>query len=157
MGTSDWIALGVGSYAALVATTALIWNIIRAKPKVNLKVRHGVKDRKKTNNGTLTYRETLEVTVVNNGKRPIEINQLGFKPYRGGSWLFPGFERLGFPLQGGTSHTFVLDIEGLKRSWLKNIGTSLRQFSTKTSKKPSNLFGFKMLMIKSTKREYLTL
>lgn len=113
MDTSDWIALGVGSYAALVATSALIWNIVRDKSKVALKVGRRAEDIHR-NKGSYKYKEILEVTVINNGKKPIVITKLGFKPHQGGSWMFPGFKEPKTPLQYGDSYTFQLDIDEFK-------------------------------------------
>jgi hypothetical protein len=38
MDAGNWIALGVGGYAAIVATAALIWNIFRERRRVKIKL-----------------------------------------------------------------------------------------------------------------------
>ena len=97
---TDWVALGVGGYAALVATAALVWNIVREKRNVTVRVRYafGV--------GYLEGEEKVAIEIVNNGRHPINIQEIGFR-LSGGTKLFnpttPG--SLGWLKDGdGTSH-----------------------------------------------------
>ncbi len=67
MTTSDWIVLGVGVYASLVATTALIWNIVREKRKLVVRIGALWEDM-----------EMFDVTITNKSQRGININNVGF-------------------------------------------------------------------------------
>ncbi len=72
MTTSNWIALGVGSYAAVVATAVLIWNILRERRNVIVRVKYayGV--------GYLSGGESVAIEIINKGHRPINIEEVGF-------------------------------------------------------------------------------
>ena len=72
MEPSDLIALGVGSYAAIVATTALVWNILRERRDVTVSIKYayGV--------GFLEGNQMVSIEGINNGHRPINIQEVGF-------------------------------------------------------------------------------
>jgi len=72
MTASDWIALLTGIYASIVATTALIWNILRERRKVKVNIRYGY------GVGGLEGQQILAIEVVNNGPQPINIQEVGF-------------------------------------------------------------------------------
>ncbi len=85
MGVSDWITLGIGSYAAIVATTALIWNILRERRKVKVKVNYALGVRSLdgremilTGFDSLNGREMILIKVINKGLRDINIQEYGF-------------------------------------------------------------------------------
>jgi len=72
MTPSDWITLGVGIYAGITATIAIVWNILRERHNVTIKVRYayGV--------GYLSGSQMLAIDIINNGLRPINIQEIGF-------------------------------------------------------------------------------
>ncbi len=72
MTTSDWIVLGVGIYAGATATVALVWNILRERHNVIVKVRYAM------GVGAFSGSEMVVVEIINNGNRPINIQELGF-------------------------------------------------------------------------------
>lgn len=73
MGTSNWIALGVGGYAAVVATSALVWNILRERHNVTVKIRYA-----RSFGLPTTDRNMVAIEVINNGRHPINIQEIGF-------------------------------------------------------------------------------
>ena len=100
MTTSDLIALGVGSYAAIVATAMLVWNIRRERRNVSVRVRYayGV--------GFHNGREMVAIEIVNNGRRPINIQEIGFFLSNGIKLINPSAQHsLGWLKDGdGTSY-----------------------------------------------------
>lgn len=72
METGSWIALGVGGYAAIVATAALIWNILRERRKVKIKVMYAM------GVGSLEGSEMISIEVINKGPHDIKIEEYGF-------------------------------------------------------------------------------
>ena len=70
MDTANWINLGIGIFASVIAVIALIWNIIRDKPKIKLRVElsgfPGMTD------------IDIETIVMNIGKSRIHIYEVGF-------------------------------------------------------------------------------
>jgi hypothetical protein len=69
---SDWIVLGVGIYAGVTATATLVWNILRERHNIVVRVKYayGV--------GFIGGEEMIAIEVVNNGRRPINIQEVGF-------------------------------------------------------------------------------
>ena len=72
MTTSDWIALSAGIYASIVATCALVWNIIKEKHNVTVRVKYAC------GTGMLVGREMVSIEIINNGRHPINIQEVGF-------------------------------------------------------------------------------
>ena len=72
METGSWIALGVGGYAAIVATAALIWNILRERRKVKIKVMYAM------GVGSLEGSEMISIEVINKGPHDIRVEEYGF-------------------------------------------------------------------------------
>ncbi|MGD1119319.1 MAG: hypothetical protein ABR886_07515 [Dehalococcoidales bacterium] len=72
MTTSDLVVLGVGIYAGATATATLIWNILRERRNVIVRIRHAFEI------GLGTKTELLAVEIINNGRRPINIQENGF-------------------------------------------------------------------------------
>jgi len=72
MTTSNLIALVVGGYAAIVATAALVWNILRERHNVIVRVSpaFGV--------GRFEGSEMVAIEIINKGHRPINIEEVGF-------------------------------------------------------------------------------
>lgn len=100
MTTNDWITLGVGSYAAIVATGALVWNVLRERRKVTVRVRYafGV--------GTFIKSEMIAIEIINNGRHPINIQEIGFLLSNGMKLINPSAQHnLGWLKDGdGTSY-----------------------------------------------------
>ncbi|MFH1169760.1 MAG: hypothetical protein V1691_03590 [Chloroflexota bacterium] len=69
---SDWTALAVGSYGSVVATVALVWNILGARRNVTVRVRYA------RGFGFLSGSEAAAIEVINKGHRPIHIEEVGF-------------------------------------------------------------------------------
>lgn len=100
MTTSNIIAFVVGGYAAIVATAALVWNIFRERRNVTVRVRYafGV--------GSLNGREMLAIEIINNGRRPINIQEVGFLCTKGIKLINPSAQHnLGWVKDGdGTTY-----------------------------------------------------
>ncbi|MDD5312715.1 MAG: hypothetical protein PHO26_06755 [Dehalococcoidia bacterium] len=72
MTTSDWITPLIGIYAAIVSTIALGWNILRERRNVVIKVSRAI------GVGSLQGQEVAGIEIINNGRRPINIQEVGF-------------------------------------------------------------------------------
>ena len=102
MTASDWIALGVGSYAAVVASAALIWNILRERHNVIVKVMYAF------GMGILGGEEMVAVEIINNGRRPINIKEIGFFLSNGMRLINPyAQQNLGWLKDGDGTSYFV--------------------------------------------------
>jgi len=100
MTTSDWIALGAGIYGSIVATCALIWNIIREKRKIVVRIRYAFSP------GLFSGSEMLAIEVINKGRYPINIQEIGFFLSDGNKLMSPLWQHgLGWLRDGdGTSY-----------------------------------------------------
>ena len=98
--TSDWIVLGVGIYAGAAATTALVWNILRERHNIIVRVRYAY------GTGYFSGGEMVAIEVINNGRRPINIQEVGFVLSDGRKMINPRSQHnLGWLKDGdGTSH-----------------------------------------------------
>jgi hypothetical protein len=72
MNTTNWIALIVGSYGAIIATITIIWNILRERRNVTVRIGYAI------GTGLLVGQEMLAIEIVNSGRRPIHIQEVGF-------------------------------------------------------------------------------
>ena len=72
MTPTGWITLGVGIYASIVATAALVWNILKERHNVIVRVRYAREI------GGLSDSQMLAIDIINNGHKPINIQEIGF-------------------------------------------------------------------------------
>ncbi len=98
--TSDWITLGVGIFASAVAIAALVWNIIRERHNITVRVRYAY------GSGSLGGGEMVAIEIINNGHRPIHIQEIGF-------WLSDGSKLI----NPGGQHDLVWLKDGDGTSW----------------------------------------
>ena len=75
MTNTDWITLGIGSYAAIVASIALIWNIRRERHTVIVRPRFGLTTGGYLGDNTVEF---FVIEVINKGVRPIKLEEAGF-------------------------------------------------------------------------------
>jgi hypothetical protein len=102
---------GIAVYAAVVATVAVIWNIIKARRRVIIKMKHAYK----IYEGVKEVEYQIAVDVINKGEQDIKLVNLGFElPDK--RILLPNQEFLGLPRRVGTgdSTTFLLESEHIK-------------------------------------------
>ena len=100
MAPSDWMALVAGIYASIVATIALVWNIVRERRNVTVRVNYafGV--------GFYSGSESVAIEIINNGRHPINIEEIGFLLSNGIKLINPSAQHnLGWLRDGdGTSY-----------------------------------------------------
>lgn len=117
MVTSDWIALGVGGYAALVATVALAWNIIREIGRIEISV--GAIDMTDEDN------PSFAVHIINRRHRQVNIGSIGLIFTNGVQF---GLDKadLNIPgeIPGEDRCTFYLDIKEIKETIKKLEGSA---------------------------------
>ena len=132
METSDWITLGVGSYAAVVATSALVWNIIRERRNVTIKVRYayGI--------GYLKDSEMVAIEVINNGRHPINIQEVGFWLSDGRKLINPSSQHnLGWLKDGDGTSCYIpkqeIDdmVKGAKNDGLRIVAAYIRDSTSR--------------------------
>lgn len=113
MEVSDWIALGVGSYAAIIATGVLIWHIIRDRPKLVVKAA-GIHIPSEADSSPEELIE-MEIDIINKGRQPIYIEDIGFRFSNDFEYSFsPSVLNLEQCLQSGTKCTASINITNLK-------------------------------------------
>ena len=117
MVTSDWIALGVGGYAALVATAALTWNIIRETARIKISV--GAIDMTDEDN------PSFAVHIINRRHRQVNIGAIGLI-FADGVRFGLDKAHLNIPgeIPGEDRCTFYLDIKKMKQTIKKLGGTA---------------------------------
>ncbi len=82
MEVGGWITIGISSSAFIIATAALIWNIINAQRRVIVKVWEDITG------------ETLFVTVVNKTRQKFQIGHVGFRCPSGNMFSVPSEPRM---------------------------------------------------------------
>ncbi len=107
MTTSDWIVLGVGSYAAIVASAALIWNIVRELRRIVIQVEY----MSWLDNGKTMF----VVYIINKTRRVVNIKNVGFI-FSDGLRFNLDTSSLKIPelIPGEDSCTFYLKIDDVK-------------------------------------------
>lgn len=128
MDISNWIALGVGGYAAIVATAALIWNILRERRKIKVKIKYAL------GFGVLSGQEMVAIEVVNNGVRDINIQEHGFLCSDKKTRLINPFDEHSGRVISGDSKSYYIPIgevrnmvrEAKLKGGLKIIGAYVR-------------------------------
>jgi hypothetical protein len=118
MVTSEWIALGVGGYAALVATAALTWNIIRETARIEISV--GAIDMTDEDN------PSFAVHIINRRHRQVNFGAIGLIFVDGVRF---GLDKahLNIPgeIPGEDRCTFYLDIKKMKQT-IKKLGRTAK-------------------------------
>ena len=115
MSITDFVAI----YAGLVATGALIWNIIRDKPRVIVKVGPELRGSEDSYN--------FPVHVINKTQRPVNIRAIGLVLSDGPNYNFdPASHNLPILLPGDDRYTTWLEIKQLKEIRGKLSGFSKR-------------------------------
>ena len=107
MTTSDWITLGIGSYAATVATAVLIWNILRERRKVTVRVRYAY------GFGFLNGKESIAIEVINKGLRKINIQEFGFL-CSNGTRLIDLSAKHNLEVESGDSKSYYIAMQEIK-------------------------------------------
>jgi len=77
------VSLIIGGYAAIVATGALVWNILRERRKIRLKVDAIGKFKSNTDTGEPITEERVDIIIINDSNKPITIKRVGINY---GSW-----------------------------------------------------------------------
>jgi len=132
MTTSDFVALGVGGYAAIVATVAIVWNILRERHNITVRVRYAY------GMGIFNVEEMVAIEVINNGQRPINIQEVGFYLSDGRRLINPrGQHNLGWLKDGdGISHYIpkqeILEmVKDVKENGLKVVAAYIRDSTSR--------------------------
>jgi hypothetical protein len=77
-GSQAIISFIIGGYAAIVATTALVWNILKERSKIRLKVIDFGEFESETDTGELKTEEKLRLSIINASYKPVTIKKVGF-------------------------------------------------------------------------------
>ena len=132
MEPSNLIAIIAGGYGAIVATIALVWNILRERHNVTVRVRyaHGV--------GVFSGGEMVAIEVINNGHHPINIQEIGFWLSDGRKLINPSAKHnLGWLKDGdGTScyipkQEVVEMVKGAKEHGLRVVAAYVRDSTSR--------------------------
>jgi len=84
MTTSDWIALGAGIYGSIVATCALMWNIIRERRNVIVRIKYA--------KALCGSTEALAIETINKGRYPINVKEIGLMLSDEKQWVSPEWQ-----------------------------------------------------------------
>lgn len=71
------ISLIVGGYAAIVATAALMWNILKERSRIILKADSIGLFESQTESGEVTQEAAINVSIINNSYKPIILKRVG--------------------------------------------------------------------------------